>query len=120
IAGLVVLVQVYARAYPVIARPRRAADKRAFQNVSARKVKQMSEPAWRGDDTRLWITNLPRSRARPADLARLLRGHQTIENPVHWVRDVSWNEDRGHGRAVGVDLAALRNTALNWLRGRGF
>jgi hypothetical protein len=68
----------------------------------------------------LWITNLPRSRAGPAALARLLRSHWTIENQVHWVGDVSWNEDRGHGRAVGVGLATLRNTVINVLRRRGF
>jgi hypothetical protein len=85
-----------------------------------RRWRPLAEPRWRGDETRLWITNLPSRRASPAALARLLRGHWTIENPVHWVRDVSWQEDRGHGRAVGVGLATLRNTVLNVLRGRGF
>ncbi|HZS02249.1 MAG TPA: transposase [Chloroflexota bacterium] len=85
-----------------------------------RRWRRLHEATGRGDDTRVWITNLPRSRAGPAALAARLRGHWTIENPVHWVRDVSWNEDRGHGRAVGVGLATLRNTALNVLRGRGF
>jgi hypothetical protein len=85
-----------------------------------RRWRPLSEPTWRGDETRLWITNLPSSRASPATLAELLRGHWTIENPVHWVRDVSWHEDRGHGRAVGVGLATLRNAAINALRRRGF
>jgi predicted transposase YbfD/YdcC len=85
-----------------------------------RRWRYLTDTTWRGDETRLWITNLSSSRASPAALARLLRGHWTIENPVHWVRDVSWQEDRGHGRAVGVGLATLRNTAINWLRGRGF
>jgi hypothetical protein len=85
-----------------------------------RRWRHLTDATWRGDETRLWITNLPSRRASPAELARLLRGHWTIENPVHWVRDVTWNEDRGHGRAVGVGLATLRNTAINWLRGRSF
>ncbi|HLH21546.1 MAG TPA: transposase [Chloroflexota bacterium] len=85
-----------------------------------RRWRRLNEARWRGDETRVWITNLPSSRVGPAELARLLRGHWTIENPVHWVRDVSWQEDRGHGRAVGVGLATLRNTALNVLRRRGF
>jgi len=85
-----------------------------------RRWRYLSETRWRGDETRLWLTNLPRSRAGPAELAHLLRGHWTIENPVHWVRDVSWQEDRGHGRAVGVGLATLRNAVLNVLRRCGF
>jgi hypothetical protein len=85
-----------------------------------RRWRRLSEATWRGDETRVWISNLPCSRAGPAALAHLLRGHWTIENPVHWVRDVSGQEDRGHGRVVGVGLATLRNTALNVLRGRGF
>ena len=85
-----------------------------------RRWRRLHEPTWRGEETRLWITNLPPSRAAPAALAELLRGHWTIENPVHWVRDVSWLEDRGHGRAGGVGLATLRNAVLNVLRGRAF
>lgn len=85
-----------------------------------RRWRRLSEATWRGDETRVWITNLPGSRAGPAALAELLRGHWTIENPVHWVRDVSWSEDRGHGRAVGVGLATVRNAVINVLRRRGF
>jgi hypothetical protein len=85
-----------------------------------RRWRPLNEPTWRGDETRLWITSLPRNRAGPATLARLLRGHWTIENPVHWVRDVTWQEDQGHGRAVGVALATVRNAVINVLRRRGF
>src|SRR5919206_689750 len=80
-----------------------------------RRWRPLSETTWRGEETRLWITNVPSRRAGPATLARLLRGHWTIENPVHWVRDVSCHEDRGHGRAVGVALATLRNAVINVL-----
>lgn len=85
-----------------------------------RRWRRLTEPTWRGEEPRLWVTNLPASQADPARLAQWLQGHWTIENPVHWVRDVSWNEDRQHGRAVGVSLATLRNTVLNVLRGCGF
>ena len=85
-----------------------------------RRWRPLSETTWRGEETRLWITNVPSRRAGPATLARLLRGHWTIENPVHWVRDGSWNEDRGPGRAVGPGLATLRNAVINVLRRRGF
>ena len=85
-----------------------------------RRWRALADVTWRGDETRLWLTNLPSGRAGPADLARGLRAHWTIENPVHWVRDVSWQEDRSHARVVGVPLATLRNTVLNVLRRRGF
>ena len=39
------------------------------------------------------ITSLPFEQARPARLAGLLRGNWTIENGLHWVRDVTLAED---------------------------
>lgn len=46
----------------------------------------------------------------------LMRQHWTIENCVHWPRDMSFHEDRLHGRQIGVALAWLRNLALNLMR----
>jgi hypothetical protein len=48
----------------------------------------------------------------PAGLLYHLRAHWTMENRVHYPRDVSWQEDRYHGRAIGPMLAWLRNLAL--------
>ena len=68
------------------------------------------------------ITSLSRSRANAATLASLIRDHWgAIENGVHYVRDEAFAEDRctifrGH---APQNLAALRNTALNWLRSQG-
>ena len=62
------------------------------------------------------------SRAKGGDaktLLKLARGHWgAIENGLHHVRDTTFNEDRCtifRGDAA-ENLAALRNTALNWLR----
>ncbi len=41
------------------------------------------------------ITSLGASEADAAQLERLWRGHWTIENGVHYVRDETWREDRG-------------------------
>lgn len=49
-------------------------------------------------------------------LLKLLRQHWAIENSVHWVRDMTFHEDRLHGRQVGVCLAWLRNLAINLIR----
>ena len=64
------------------------------------------------------ITSLTGVDADPALLARWVRGHWGIENRLHWVRDVTFDEDRctvrtGHGPQV---MAALRNLAISTLR----
>jgi predicted transposase YbfD/YdcC len=40
------------------------------------------------------VTSLPPERATPARLLELVRGHWAIENKSHWVRDVTFDEDR--------------------------
>jgi predicted transposase YbfD/YdcC len=53
--------------------------------------------------------------AHPRVIATWLREHWSIENAVHWVRDVTFDEDRSTvrtGTAPQV-MASLRNTALN-------
>lgn len=67
------------------------------------------------------ITSLPDTVATAATLLRQKRGHWRIENGLHYVRDVTLNEDKstihvGNGASV---VAALRNTALDVLRRRG-
>lgn len=64
------------------------------------------------------ITSLDAARAGPARLGGLLRGQWEIENRLHWVRDVTFDEDRsqvrtGHGPQV---MACLRNLAVSLLR----
>lgn len=54
-----------------------------------------------------------------AQAAAYLRGHWRIENRVFYVRDVSMQEDRLHGRSSGPSLSSLRNIALNLLRTLG-
>jgi hypothetical protein len=64
------------------------------------------------------ITSLPREQADPARLLALNRAHWAIENRLHWVRDVTFDEDRcrirkGAGAHV---MASLRNVAISLLR----
>jgi hypothetical protein len=64
------------------------------------------------------ITSLGWEEADAGELERLWRGHWTIENRVHYVRDVTMGEDRNQmhtGNAPQV-LAALRNGILTLLR----
>lgn len=64
------------------------------------------------------VTSLPPSAASPHRLLALWRGHWGIENRVHWVRDVTFDEDRSQVRtgAVPQVLAALRNLTISLLR----
>ena len=66
-----------------------------------------------------WISSLPPRRGSPARIAELLRNHWSIENGVHRVRDVSYDEDRLHGRAIGQVLTLVRNAAMTLLRQQG-
>lgn len=64
------------------------------------------------------ITSLTRPQADAERLEALWRGHWTIENRVHYVRDVTMGEDACQvnvGNAPRV-LAALRNAILNLFR----
>jgi predicted transposase YbfD/YdcC len=66
------------------------------------------------------ITSLTALQANPVLLARWLRGHWAIE-ALHWVRDVSFDEDRsqvrtGNGPQI---MAALRNLVITALRLHG-
>ena len=90
----------------------------------ARQVFQIDTTVYELDGTLRWketrygITSLSRSRARARHLLELSRGHWSIENKVHWVRDVTFDEDRSQvrRRAAPRVMASLRNTAMNLLR----
>lgn len=62
------------------------------------------------------VTSKTSTGTTPAQLLALVRGHWTIENCVHWPRDVTYHEDRLHGRAIGGMLSWLRNMAINLIR----
>lgn len=68
------------------------------------------------------ITSLTRAQATAEDLERLWRGHWTIENCSHYVRDETLGEDRGQAWKghTAQALAALRNGLLVTLRRRGW
>jgi hypothetical protein len=51
-------------------------------------------------------------------LLMLERGHWTVENRLHWVRDVTYDEDRSQIRKKNGPrtMASLRNMAISVLR----
>ncbi len=64
------------------------------------------------------ITSLTVTDAGSEQIAAWLRGHWVIENRLHWVRDVDYDEDRSQIRTgCGPQvMATLRNTAIGLLR----
>jgi predicted transposase YbfD/YdcC len=50
--------------------------------------------------------------------AQCVRSHWGIENQVHWVLDMAFNEDASRIRKdhALANLAIIRHIALNWLR----
>ena len=74
------------------------------------------DPLWEGRGRRGTPT------ATAADLLRLVRGHWSVENRLHDVRDVTFGEDASQVRtgAAPQVLAALRNAVLALLRDAGW
>lgn len=64
------------------------------------------------------IATLPAEQASPAELAAWIRGQWSIENRLHWVRDVTFGEDLHQARTGSGPqvMAALRNLVVSLLR----
>jgi len=67
------------------------------------------------------VTSLDAARADPQRLLTIVRHHWLIENCSHWVRDVTFDEDRSQVRrgSIPETMAAFRNTAIGLLRVAG-
>ena len=68
------------------------------------------------------ITSQPEVEVSPAQWLQRVRGHWSIENRSHWVRDVSFDEDRSQVRTGQGPrmMAILRNLAIAIIRLLGF
>jgi predicted transposase YbfD/YdcC len=91
---------------------------RAIKVVRRRRCAGQAKPSV---ETVYAITSLGHRDADPRLLAGWIRTHWTIENCLHWVRDVTAGEDHSSIRtgAGPQVMAALRNTAINIIRLRG-
>lgn len=70
----------------------------------------------------LGVTSLSAREAGPEHLAGYVRGQWTIENKIHWVRDVTFREDASQVRK-GLRfrvMATLRNLTIGLLRQAGY
>jgi predicted transposase YbfD/YdcC len=69
-------------------------------------------------ETAYAVTSLAPGRAAPAQLLTLWREHWHVENRLHYVRDVTFDEDRAQARAGTAPqaIAAFRNVAIGLFR----
>jgi len=68
------------------------------------------------------IASADHTAAPPATLAAWVQGHWGIENRLHWVRDVTFDEDRSQVRtgAAPQVMATVRNLVISLLRLAGW
>jgi len=66
-------------------------------------------------ETSHYLSSLPLA---PAKLARAIRSHWSIENSLHWVLDIAFDEDRSRIRKqhAGHNMATLRRFTLGILK----
>jgi predicted transposase YbfD/YdcC len=85
----------------------------AIQITRRRKVKGK----W-SRETCYAATSLTTTQARHAQLAAIIRGHWGIEDRLHWVRDMDFDEDRSQVRTASGPhiMASLRNLVITILR----
>jgi predicted transposase YbfD/YdcC len=64
------------------------------------------------------VTSLTVTQATHAQLAAIIGGHWGIEDRLHWVRDIDFDEDRSQVRTAGGPriMASLRNLVITILR----
>ena len=64
------------------------------------------------------VCSLPMEQAQPEQVAAWVQGHWGIENRLHWVRDVVFDEDRHQLRTRNGPeiMAALRNLTISLIR----
>lgn len=64
------------------------------------------------------ITSLTATQASLHELAAIIFGHWAIEDRLHWVRGMDWDEDRSQIRTASGPrvMASLRNLVLAILR----
>jgi predicted transposase YbfD/YdcC len=90
--------------------------------VRVKKGKRWTRKAIKSAVAVFIITSLDAREASPAHIAGYVRGHWTIENKVHWVRDVTFGEDSSRVRTGPRPrvMATLRNLAIGLIRQAGY
>jgi hypothetical protein len=83
-----------------------------------REVFELNGTTAQSCETVYGLTSMASQKAGPARLLDLVRGQWGIENGLHWVRDVTFDEDRSQVRTGSGSrvMSTLRNLAISVLR----
>jgi hypothetical protein len=95
----------------LLARSAAVPDPRSPQGLRIqRRRRKLGAKRW-STETVYPITDLTAEQATIEELATWARGHATVENIVHWVRDMTFGEDAGHVRTRNTPaaLASIRD-----------
>jgi predicted transposase YbfD/YdcC len=89
----------------------------ARQVVRVERVRRTGESETRAVE--YYLTSLDPTRASASDLLRRIRSHWAIENQLHHVRDMTFDEDHSRVRkgSSAQVMAALRNATIHLLAG---
>lgn len=81
--------------------------------VEVTSIREIGEK--KSEEKRYYISSLE---ADASKQAQHIRGHWGIENSLHWVMDVTFNEDQSRIRTgyAGENLAIVRHTSLNLIK----
>ena len=93
------------------------ADRKAWEGLRSVGVVEARRQLNRKEsvERRYYLSSLPTDVEK---FARAVRGHWSVENQLHWVLDVVFNEDQSRARTgnAAENLAATRRLAINLLR----
>lgn len=94
----------------------------AIEFPGAKQIFHIKRSVWRGEkftqETVFGVTSHSAATANPKRLLQLNRGHWSVENKSHWIRDVVFCEDLSQIRTGGgpAAFAVLRNTAISLIK----
>jgi predicted transposase YbfD/YdcC len=88
---------------------------RSFAKVTARRTEVSTGKT--SEDSRYYISSYGQADAERA--AKAIRGHWGVENELHWVLDMAFDEDRNRCRTgdAAENFAIVRHVAVNLIKG---
>jgi predicted transposase YbfD/YdcC len=93
----------------------------ARQAVRAERTVTNKKTGAVNNGARLYVSSIATDERSPRQMARLIRGHWTVENNIHWLRDAVGREDtcRLRNPNAACALALLRTALLASVRAAG-
>ena len=109
------------RTFKILTAPRGIGFPYARQIIEITRVRVEVSTGKRSREVVYALCSVAFEQASAKLIAAWLRNHWGIENAIHWVRDVTYDEDRSTVRTGNAPqvMAALRNTAINLHRLQG-